>query len=121
MLSFIDKRTPYRIPFSFNLEAPNSPEQYKLVFFVTDYYVIGHHFCRLVDTTNWVIVPPPKFTLATSPSSLTLRPGEERKIVVEIKGNSALQSEATLATSNDRKDLSTSFTPNRTPFPLQFG
>lgn len=115
--SIIDKRTPYRIPFLFNLEDANLPDQYKIVFYVTDHYVLGHHFCRLVDTTNWVIVPPPKFTMLTSPNSVVLRPGEQSNVVVEIKGNTALQSEAILETRNSMKDLSTSFVPNRTSIP----
>jgi hypothetical protein len=115
--SLFDVRTPYRIPFSFNLEEANSPEQYKDVFYVTDHYVLGHHFCRLVDTTNLVIVPPPKFIISTSPSSLTLRPGEVSNILVEIKGSTSLQSEAALSIDNNRVDLSTTFIPNKTSIP----
>jgi hypothetical protein len=112
-----DSRTPYRIPFSFDLEAANSPQQYNLVFYITDHYLLHHHLCRLVDTTNWVIVPPPKFLMTASPSSAILRPGTESNIVVEIKGNSNLQSEAALSIDNPRKDLSTSFIPTRTSIP----
>lgn len=115
--SLFDNRTPYRIPFSFDLEAAKSPQQYNLVFSITDHYLLRHHLCRLVDTTNWVIVPPPQFVVTPSPSSVILRPGEENNIVVEIKGNSNLQSEAALSIDNPRKDLSTSFIPNRTSIP----
>lgn len=115
--SLYDYRTPYRIPFSFDLEAAKSPQQYNLVFYITDHYLLHHHLCRLVDTTNWVIVPPPKFVVTASPSSAILRPGTENNIVVEIKGNSNLQSEAALSIDNPRKDLSTSFIPNRTSIP----
>ena len=115
--SLFDKRTPYRIPFSFNLESANSPEQYKVVFYVTDHFVFGHHFCRLVDTTNWVLAPPPNFVMTTSPNSVELRPGEEKNILVEIKGITNLQSEASLSVDNARKDLSTTFIPNRTSIP----
>jgi hypothetical protein len=115
--SLFDSRTPYRIPFSFDLKAAKSPQQYNLVFYITDHYVLGHQLCRLVDTTNWVIVPPPKFVVSPSPSSAILRPGEENIIGVEIKGNSNLQSEAALSIDSSRKDLSTSFIPNRTSIP----
>ena len=115
--SLFDNRTPYRIPFSFDLEGANSPEQYNIVFYITDHYALGHQMCRLVDTTNWVIVPPPKFIVSASPSSVILRPGEENKIIVEIKGNTNLQSEAALSIDNSRKDLSTKFIPDRTSIP----
>ncbi len=115
--SLFDKRMPYRIPFSFNLESANSPEQYKVVFYVADHFVLGHHFCRLVDTTNWVIAPPPNFVMSTSPNSVELRPGEEKSILVEINGITNLQSEASLSVDNARKDLSTTFIPNRTSIP----
>jgi hypothetical protein len=115
--SLFGNRMPYRIPFSFNLEAANSPQQYNIVFYITDHYVLGHHLCRLVDTTNWVIVPPPKFTMSTSPGSVILRPGQQNNIVVEIKGNTNLQSEATLSMDNNRNDLSTRFIPDRMSIP----
>ena len=112
-----NKRTPYRVPFTFNLENASSPEQYKVVFYVTDHYALDHHFCRLVDTSNWVIVPPPNYVISASPSFVVLRPGEENNIVVEIKGITNLQSEASLFVDNTRKDLSMTFIPNRTSIP----
>jgi hypothetical protein len=115
--SLFGNSMPYRIPFSFNLEAANSPQQYNIVFYITDHYVLGHHLCRLVDTTNWVIVPPPKFTMSTSPGSVILRPGQQNNIVVEIKGNTNLQSEAALSMDNNRNDLSTGFIPDRMSIP----
>jgi hypothetical protein len=114
--NFNDREEPY-IPFSFNLDKVNSPQQYKVVFYITDYFVIGHRFCRLVDTTNWVIVPPPNFVMSASPSSVVMRPGEENNILVEIKGIANLQSEATLSIDNSRKDLLTTLIPNRTSIP----
>ncbi|MGH9973801.1 MAG: hypothetical protein ACRD93_07870, partial [Nitrososphaeraceae archaeon] len=112
--SLFDVRTPYRIPFSFNLDEANSPEHYKDVFYITDHYVLGHHFCRLVDTTNWVIVPPPNFVISTSPSSLVLRPGEESNILIKIEGKPNVQSQASLSIDNSRKDLLATFVPDRT-------
>ena len=50
----------------------------------------------MVDTSNWVMVPPPDFSISAQPSSISLRPGEKSTISLQINGNSALQSEAKL-------------------------
>jgi hypothetical protein len=96
---FYDKNNPY-ILFSFDLEKVNFPQQYRAVFYITDYFVKEHHFCRLIDTTNWVIIPPPEFIMSTTPGSIVLRPGEEKDIGLTIKGNTQLPSEALLNDSN---------------------
>jgi hypothetical protein len=114
---FYDKRGP-RIVFSFDLTKINSPEQYKIVFYIVNYFVANHTFCRYVDTTNWVIIPPPIFSMSASPTSIMLRPGEERNIELQIKGNTDLQSEAKLGASNVYPDdLNLNFIPNRTSIP----
>jgi hypothetical protein len=66
------------ILFSFDLSKVNSSQQYKAAFYITDYFVKDHKFCTRIDTTNWVIIPPPEFTISASPSSVVLRPGEEQ-------------------------------------------
>ncbi len=110
---------PKYLLFSFDLSDANFPKQYKAVFYVTDYLVKDHHFCRLIDMTNWVIIPPPDFSMSASPSSVTLRPGEEKSIKLNIKGNSALESEAALTAINNYNgdDIGLNFTPNRISVP----
>ena len=56
---------PY-ILFSFDLEKINFPQRSRVVFYIIDYFVMKHHFCRLVDITNWVVVPPPEFTMSAT-------------------------------------------------------
>jgi hypothetical protein len=73
--------------FSFHLNEVNFPQQYRAVFYITDYFVKEHRFCRLIDTTNWVMIPPPEFTISTKPNSITLRSGEDISVEVAIKGN----------------------------------
>jgi hypothetical protein len=140
--SFYRSGDPY-ILFSFDLNSVNSPRQYKAVFYITDYYVINHRLCRLIDTTNWVIIPPPDFDISIKPSSsIVLRPNEERTVQLQIKGNTDLQSEAVVTTtaaaitntltvasqSNNtnitdnnllygNKDISMQFTPDKVPVP----
>jgi hypothetical protein len=108
--SFYKTGDPY-ILFSFDLNSVNAPRQYKAVFYITDYYVINHRLCRLIDTTNWVIIPPPDFDISIKPtSSIVLRPNEERTVQLQIKGNSDLQSEAVLTTTTP-DGSNTSITP----------
>jgi hypothetical protein len=112
---FYDKNKPY-ILFSFDLQKINFPQQYRVVFYTTDYFVLKHRFCRLIDTTNWVIIPPPEFTISTSPASVVLRPGDEKAIELMIKGNTQLPSEAfvtDLKNNNYNKDIRLNFVPNK--------
>jgi hypothetical protein len=89
------------ILFSFDLEKINLPQRYKAVFYITDYFIRDRSFCRMIDTTNWVIIPLPEFSMLASPSSIVLRPGEEKDVELQIKGNTDLQSEASLSVGNN--------------------
>jgi hypothetical protein len=125
--AFYQDGKPY-VLFSFDLGKINFPQQYNAVFYITDYFVKEHRFCRLIDITNWVNIPPPEFTMSITPSnSIALRPGEEKDIELAIKGNTNLPSEAYLTDANNNnnnkndnnngdnnnKDVSLSFIPNK--------
>jgi hypothetical protein len=103
--------------FYFNLNKVNFPQQYKAVFYITDYFVKAHIFCRLVDITNWIIIPPPEFSMSITPNSaIVLRPGEEKDVELVIKGNTHLPSEASLieyTNKTNNKDLNLTFIPNK--------
>jgi hypothetical protein len=114
--SFHDKDLPY-VLFYFNLNKVNFPQQYRAVFYITDYFVEAHHLCRLVDITNWIIIPPPEFAISITPNSpITLRPGERTNAELLIKGNTHLRSEASLANIAN-KELNVTFMPNKVPIP----
>ena len=81
-----------QIPFSLDLNSINFPETYKLIFFITNYYIYNHQLCRLIDTTNWILIPPPEFNTSFTPPSIQLRPGDEESIEVKINGNSNVES-----------------------------
>jgi hypothetical protein len=89
---------PYNyILFSFDLSKVNFPQQYRAVFYITDLYIKQHVLCRLVDTTNWDLIPPPEFTMTAKPNPVELRPGEDRDIQLLIKGNVHLPTEALIS------------------------
>jgi len=118
---FYDKKEQPYILFYFDLNKVNSPQLYKAVFYITDYFVLHHVFCRLLDITNWIIIPPPEFTLST-PSNVVLRPGDEKDLEVVLKGNTNLPSQVflnanTTATSNTDKSIALNFNPHKISMP----
>jgi hypothetical protein len=109
---------PY-VAFSFNLDNVNSPERYKAVFYVSNLFVKNHQFCNLLDTTNWINIPPPKFDFSTEPSNvISLRPGEETNIQLRVKSNTDLESKAVFVppTASD-KGISMDVIPNEISVP----
>jgi hypothetical protein len=50
----------------------------------------------MVDSTNWILSPPPDFNLLISDNPIIMKPGEEKDIPVIIEGNSELQAEVEL-------------------------
>ena len=119
---FYEKENPY-ILFTFDLNVANFPKQYKAVLYVTDHFVINHKFCRLVDMTNWIIIPPPEFVMTASPNSVELRPGGEKNVQIKLKGNTDLESEAVLATTNltGNSENMTHFSPKKISIPPSEG
>jgi len=117
---FHEKDRPY-VLFYFNLDKVNFPQQYKAVFYITDYFTKEHRFCRLIDITNWIIIPPPVFSMSTKPNStIVLRPGQETDLELVLKGNTHLPSEALLTQANNNnsnndnsKYLNLTFVPSR--------
>jgi hypothetical protein len=107
-----------RIPLSFDLKTINYPESYKLIFFIINYYVYNHQLCRIIDTTNWILAPPPEFNISFSPYSIELRPGEDKNIGIFIKGNSNIESELKLDIDHTYDNIvRSSFFPPETTIP----
>lgn len=93
----------------------SSPQKYRLLFCVTDFYVKDGKLCRMVDSTNWLLAPPPQFNIAVSPSSIFMRPGEHQDIPVTISGDTEMQSNGTLNVDNPNKvEANIKFLSNKT-------
>ena len=115
---FFNKEKDY-VKLSMDLSKLNFPDQYSLVFFVIDNYSNRNDTCTidLFDMSDEVHIPPPEFSFIVSPSSISLRPGEETKLELQIKNtNAKLNSNVSLST-NITKDLDIKFTPNITSVP----
>jgi hypothetical protein len=111
------------VDFSVDLKSISNPQKYRVLFYITDLYVKDGKLCRMVDSTNWVLSPPPEFNIIVSPNSIFMRPGDKRDVVVTISGNTDIQSTGRLDinyTNNNNNDNNNS--NNNGEFPnLNFG
>jgi hypothetical protein len=89
---FFEKRNPNHISLSVDLSKMNYPSQYRIIFFMDDEITYPNHTqpsqtnstLKISDYVNTVLIPPPRFTLSTSPSSIEMRQGEQKKIQLQI-------------------------------------
>ena len=112
-------RFPYEgkkyVDFSIDLKSISNPQKYRILFYITDLYVKDGKLCRMVDSTNWALSPPPEFNIVPSPNSIFMRPGEDKDVTVTINGNTELQSKGRLSVNNtDKKDADVKFLSNET-------
>lgn len=97
------------IEFSIDLDKLTNPKDYKILFYVTDLYIKNGKLCRMVDSTNWILSPPPNYNLLISDNPINMDPGEENDIFVTIEGNTALQAEAELFVNKTDSSVTISF------------
>jgi hypothetical protein len=103
------------IEFSLDLKRFGDPDEYRMLFYITDQYIQNGKLCRIVDSTNWVLSSPPRFDILKSMDSISMRPGEEEDIIVTIDGSTDLESKAKLYVNNtDMKLAETTFLSNET-------
>ena len=111
--------------FSIVLNSIGNPDKYKLLFYIADLYPVDGNYCRQIDTSNWSLIPTPKFTIIPSTSNVIMKSNEVRDIIVNINTNSALVSNAVLGVNytdasnntiiNKKEDrLIVEFVPNNT-------
>jgi hypothetical protein len=98
---------------SFDLARLNYPNQYDLFFYAQDNFIENGRLCRLVDITQRIFVPPPEFVISTNPSSLILRPGEAKNIVLQLKSNTRMSSLINFS-APQTNGLQFNFSPNET-------
>ena len=115
--SFLDDKESRYVYLSLDLQKINYPDKYLVVFF-TDYdFPEGDIKYEISDYSNAARIPPPQFVISTSPNSVSLRPGEEKTVEVQINSSTAVfQSHAILSTNNI-DGLQTYFTPNKRDIP----
>jgi hypothetical protein len=105
------------VDLSLNLNEVSSPDQYSMSFYALDYFKTKVGFCTVVDITDLVHIPPPEFIISSSPSSVTLRSGEEETVELQLKSTGKLDSRVVLSTNQIDDNIETNFIPNQTYVP----
>jgi hypothetical protein len=101
---------------SFDLKDINYPRQYRVLFSINAFFDRNNVNCQIADATNWVPVPPPEFQISTAPSSMTLRPGEERDISIYLNSSTSSRAVASLST-DPIEGIEIQFTPDEISLP----
>lgn len=92
------------VEFAVDLNSIGDPKKLYFLTYITGSYVdYSGNYCNVVDTTNWIQVPPPEFHIFISPNSFFMRPGEKKDIPILISGNIDQQSNVSLKI--DRLDI----------------
>jgi hypothetical protein len=100
------------IDLSLNLGLLSYPSQYSIVAYALEVYKKDSVFCKLVDVTDVVHIPPPDVAIYTMPSSIGLLPAESRTVELQVKSNTDLQSNISLST-DENSNVKLSFEPNK--------
>jgi hypothetical protein len=113
---FFEKGKNY-VDLFLNLNEVSSPDQYSMSFYALDYFKTKVGFCTVVDITDLVHIPPPEFIISSSPSSATLRSGEEETIELQLKSTGRLDSHVLFSSNQINDNIETNFIPNQTFVP----
>ena len=102
------------VDLSVTLDSISSPDQYSLIFIVSNsYYTKNGYFCKIVDISDQVQVPPPDVLISLSQNSISLFPGDEKQLEIIMESSTKLNSYASLSTSKIN-GIESKFTPNET-------
>jgi hypothetical protein len=101
------------INLTLNLKDLNFPDQYKLIFTAWDIFLKDSRLCNLIDISTWVHVPPPEFVISASPSSVILRPGQEKSVELQMKATTAIIPANVFLFTNRIDGLNLNLIPNK--------
>ena len=107
------KREKKYIDLSLDLSSVTYPDQYSLLFYTQYIFIKDGRLCALSDISSHVSIPPPEFTISTSPNNIDLRPGEDKTIRLQIKSDTSTKSEVSFST-NQTDDIKLSLSPKKT-------
>ena len=91
------------VSMDFDLQKANFPYQYSIYTYKENSFNIDDFDCHLVDTTGWIPIPPPKFSISAFPDSLELRPNEEKIVKIMIHNNSTLNAKFVISNKKDKQ------------------
>jgi hypothetical protein len=75
------------VKLSLDLAKLHFPDKYRVMFFTEETFSTNGTIIAKDDFTNWVDIPPPKYSMLTSPSPVELRPGERTIIGANVQSN----------------------------------
>ncbi len=104
------------IDLSLDLSSVTYPDRYSLLFYTQYIFIKDGRLCAVSDISSQVSIPPPEFTISTSPNNIDLRPGEEKTIRLQIKSDTNTKSEVSFST-NQTDDIKLSLSPKKTSIP----
>jgi hypothetical protein len=111
--TFLKEQKSYEghIPLSIDLQKINSPNQYLMVFSTELTYIKNGVLCELLQNTNQVSIPPPKFSIIPSLNSSTIGPGQSKTIEVKVKSFTEIPSRISLSTIQ-LESINATFSPS---------
>lgn len=97
-------------PISIDLSSITSPDRFRVAY----YSIFAQDNSKnTVDITNWIDVPPAKFSLSTLPNTITLTQGENLDVGVHIISNTGISPRVlNFIPDEDRSPVSVQFNPN---------
>lgn len=103
--------SPY-VFLSMDLRKINSPKHYLMVFGTEAKYINNGHICDLIEKSNQVSVPAPKFSILPSVNSSVIGPSEGKTIEVKVRSFMDVRS-IVLLSANSTYFVNASFSPSR--------
>ncbi len=110
---FVDELNANYVLLSLDLEVLTSPIKYETIF----YAQVTKDSIQKIDFTNWVHIPPPDFTISTSPNHISLRPGEKENIELKINSTTGFEPKVNLYSENRTNGIELKFTPSELSMP----
>jgi hypothetical protein len=87
------------------------PDRYRVFF----YSYSQHGELYLLDAIRWIYIPPPEFTLYTTPKVITMTAGESENIEVNVNSTTGFQPMVHLNATNIPKNIELKFTNSTLP------
>jgi hypothetical protein len=101
--SFFEKQKNF-VQVSLDLNSVHYPTKYKVIFYAETKKAQKNgdriSISDFSDFTRWVAIPPLELVITTSPTSLNLRPGEDKTIEVMVNSTKGYEPTVFLSTSN---------------------
>jgi hypothetical protein len=102
---FFEKEKNY-VLLSLDLGSLLYPTKYKVTFYAD---VLDKNDTSIVDSTRWVAIPPLQLTIATSPTNLSLTPGEQKTVELRLNSTKGYEPFVNLSAAAPSNSLQVSF------------